>query len=410
MNTQRLFAMSGLIGLLAMSACGDASPDAETSTEFFELAYERSGYEGSAIDQDAVGVLQEVNSDAAFRFFHKFRGEEPNFVFSPLSISRAFSSFVGGSEPEAIEALFGLDPQTSSAKAWKQLFHLATDRPGEDDDGDSRSEFMSSDIRWVDGDSGESFENPHFDRVHVMELSTKPEESRQAINGWIEDRSGGMLEDFLDPGMINSFTMAVTTNVVYFVGAWNTEFEDAELDFQTAGGPTDVAAFTGRLETRASASDEVTVVQVPYTTNYRHWIVMPHGDFDTFADGLDTERYRDLKAQVQQFDVTLTMPEFTVTSGPDLTAAIGQLREETGTVGGTLTGAIDEAFVHKAAIEVTKEGTKAAAATAIIEYSNSAPEPLPSLTATIDRPFIHVIEDGETGSILFMGEVTDPGA
>ena len=57
---------------------------------------------------------------------------------------------------------------------------------------------------------------------------------------------------------------------------------------------------------------------------------------------------------------------------------------------------------------MSREGTRAAAATVIIEYANNEPEPPEILEVTIDKPFVHLIEDAKSGSILFMGEVTDP--
>ena len=59
-------------------------------------------------------------------------------------------------------------------------------------------------------------------------------------------------------------------------------------------------------------------------------------------------------------------------------------------------------------IDVQEEGTEAAAATVIIMPRGMAPEPAPSFTA--DHSFLFLIQDNKTGSILFIGRVTDPGA
>jgi serpin B len=58
-------------------------------------------------------------------------------------------------------------------------------------------------------------------------------------------------------------------------------------------------------------------------------------------------------------------------------------------------------------VAVDEEGTEAAAATAVIMGVTSAPAGEP-ITFTVDRPFIYLIRDGETGSILFLGRVLDP--
>ena len=61
---------------------------------------------------------------------------------------------------------------------------------------------------------------------------------------------------------------------------------------------------------------------------------------------------------------------------------------------------------HKAFVKVDEEGTEAAAVTAVGMMTMSAPPPIPTFRA--DHPFIFMIRDDETGSILFMGRITDP--
>jgi serpin B len=64
--------------------------------------------------------------------------------------------------------------------------------------------------------------------------------------------------------------------------------------------------------------------------------------------------------------------------------------------------------VHKAFVSVDEEGTEAAAATAVVmKLSAVAEEPV---TVTADHPFLFLVRDIETGTILFVGRVVDPGA
>ena len=62
--------------------------------------------------------------------------------------------------------------------------------------------------------------------------------------------------------------------------------------------------------------------------------------------------------------------------------------------------------IHKAVVDVNEEGTEAAAATAVIMWDNCIEPPVPVFNA--DPPFIFLIQDNETGNILFMGKVADP--
>jgi serpin B len=64
--------------------------------------------------------------------------------------------------------------------------------------------------------------------------------------------------------------------------------------------------------------------------------------------------------------------------------------------------------LHKAVVEVTEEGTVAAAATAAVMATRSMAMPAPPKEVTFDRPFVMVIEDAATGAPLFIGTVARP--
>jgi serpin B len=65
--------------------------------------------------------------------------------------------------------------------------------------------------------------------------------------------------------------------------------------------------------------------------------------------------------------------------------------------------------IHKAFVSVDEAGTEAAAASAVV-LPGAAPEPAPPIEVTVDRPFVFLIRDIETGTILFVGRVLDPSA
>jgi serpin B len=61
--------------------------------------------------------------------------------------------------------------------------------------------------------------------------------------------------------------------------------------------------------------------------------------------------------------------------------------------------------IHQAFVQVDEKGTEAAAATSIMIGIKSA---MPSNVFRADHPFIFIIQEKETGNILFMGRMTDP--
>lgn len=380
------------------------------TTQTFEVVQEREAFSGEH-DYDLARTMQEANTAFAFDMYAKLRGgENKNLVISPFSISRAFSNYYKGaadsSVKPAFEQVFRFDEQMDN-ESWKMLTAWVSDRSGYEDVPEAeRSLFVSNDIYWID-DSDPS-KRGNFDRTHMLDLNGEPEKSRQIINDWIEEKSFGLLEDFLDEGLIDPDTEAVTTNVVFFAGAWDGEMQEKPaISFQADGGAQETSAFGQSYEEgRAGSTEELSVATIPYAHEYHMVVMMPHGDFEAFASSLSAERYDEILGMQGRVALTFSMPEFDSASNPDIVGAIDALRKDTGTDGGgTLTGAFRETYIHKANISVSKEGTRAAAATVIIEYGNSEPEPAPPLSITFDKPFVYTIND-RSGNVLFMGEYT----
>lgn len=372
----------------------------------FEVVYTRGQtLNADDLDFEATQRLAAANSEAAFRLYRQIRQTEggKSWIFSPFSLSRAFSNYYGadGLLGDAFDAVFDFRPENCTEEAWLDLTFLASHREPSNLEESERSFFESSDIYWVDREGMRG----NFDRVHVLPFD-EPEVTRGIINDWIEERSYGLLKDFLAPGVTEG-AQAVTTNVVFFRGAWATKFVEAEpIAFQAASGIQDNPAFYGELVTLASVNEEATTLRVPYSQGYSLWVMMPHASLDDFADGLNPATFEQAVGETIEYTVSLTLPEFETKSQPDINAVLGEIRRETGTEGGTFSGAHIETVTHKAVIKVDREGTRAAAATTVTEFDNNGgffPEPI---TITLDRPFVYIVADDASGSLLFMGEYT----
>ena len=141
-------------------------------------------------------------------------------------------------------------------------------------------------------------------------------------------------------------------------------------------------------------------------------ILLPDaGQFDVFEGALDAERINDIIGALQPGRVLLTMPTFEFDSEfslSDTLAAMGMPLAFSGAADFSgMTGNRDlfiSEVVHKAFVAVDEDGTEAAAATGVVMPTSMPPD------LTIDRPFIFLIRDIDTGAILFVGRVLDPAA
>jgi serpin B len=143
-------------------------------------------------------------------------------------------------------------------------------------------------------------------------------------------------------------------------------------------------------------------------------IVPDEGRFDEVESGLDNGRVSAMLGSLQPASVMLDLPKFQFESKfslRDQLMALG-VKDAFDPATANFSGMTEKndlyigAVVHKAFVAVDEKGTEAAAATAVIMDTASAP--MFDVTLTIDRPFIFLIRDLPTGQILFIGRVLNP--
>ena len=154
-------------------------------------------------------------------------------------------------------------------------------------------------------------------------------------------------------------------------------------------------------------------------------ILLPdQGTFEAFEESLDDDLVAQIIEDLETREVVLTMPKFEFRSAFDLVdtlKALGMkdafdstIADFSGMDGRSCVSAdirclFLSAVIHEAFVAVDEEGTEAAAATAAMAVLSSGVSG-PPVEVTVDRPFIFLIRDGRTGTILFLGRVLDPSA
>ena len=165
-------------------------------------------------------------------------------------------------------------------------------------------------------------------------------------------------------------------------------------------------------------SDMIQVLQMPYKgDDLAMMIVLPKPDFtfDEFEKKFVENHFSAIaSASRKKIEVEVFLPKFKVTCGTlelkDILREMGMKDAFSNAADFSgMTGKRDlhiSNVMHKAFVEVNEEGTEAAAATAVIMPASMPPgEPI---EITADRPFIFLIRDVPTGTILFLGRVVDP--
>jgi serpin B len=264
-----------------------------------------------------------------------------------------------------------------------------------------------------------------FERVSFQ---GDPQGARTRINGWVAGQTNDRIEDLLPPDAIDANTRLVLTNAVYFHGTWQTAFDRArtqELPF-FVDGTTEARVPMMQTERalRFGRFDGATVGELGYTGGEISMIVVvpeAHDGLPALLSSLDAERMQRWASELtERPNVIVKMPRFRIAPAQSvsLRAPMQALGVRLAFVDGQadLTGIATTQpplFVadgyHKAFVEVNEEGTEAAAATAVVVATRSAPmRPVQRDELVADHPFLFFLRDTRTGAILFVGHVVDP--
>lgn len=262
--------------------------------------------------------------------------------------------------------------------------------------------------------------------LEPVDFKTAAESARQNINTWVAERTRDKIKDLIPGGGLDSSTVLVLVNAVYFKCTWDEPFRDfntAPAKFFGGAGERTVKMMQRTDDLRLSVVPDakVRVLELPYTgRQFSFVVVLPDA-----KDGLRAvEEALNADALASWIDgatpqrVTVKLPRFKIEPGEPLklrstlsdlgmASAFGGAADFTGMAPASEAVRISEA-VHKAFIAVDESGTEAAAATAVMTKGGGPPPEDKPIEFTADHPFLFFIRDMKTGAMLFVGRLADP--
>jgi len=414
-----------MVMVVGLGACSQAAGgDLLQSEKPRETAPEVSASDGA--------TLVEGNSAFAFDLYQQLKGEEGNLFYSPYSISLALAMTYGGArgetEEQMVDALSFTLPQNQLHPAFNALA-LELDSRGEGAEGKDDEGFRLNIVNAIWGQQDYEFLNDFLDLLavnygaglRVLDFIGATEESRVTINDWVSDQTEGRIEDLIPAGLITIWTRLVLTNAIYFNAAWEYPFEEDMTEdgtfYRLDGSEVTVPMMRQTESFGYAEGDGYQAVELPYDGEELSMVILlpASGRFEAFEETLDAPQVDGIIGSLEHRQVSLTMPKFEFDSSFSLRDTLSAMGMPVAfSMSADFSGmTVDpELFiaevVHKAFVSVDEAGTEAAAATAVVMVPISMP-PEPA-EVTIDRPFIFLIRDIETGAILFVGRTLDPGA
>lgn len=258
--------------------------------------------------------------------------------------------------------------------------------------------------------------------ITPVDYRTAAEDGRRMINRWVEERTRDKIQDLIQPGFLDPMTRLVLVNAIYFKGMWESRFkvEDTrDAPFHVGPGKAVQAPMmTLREEFGYADLDSLQILEMPYVGKGLSMVVLLPRKVDGMRElegDLTPARLKEWRSILRRKEVVVFLPRFKMTSMfrlDETLAALG-MRDAFSPARADFSGMDGRkgwlhigVVLHKAFVEVNEEGTEAAAATAVGIRATAMPAPPPEFRA--DHPFLFLILEKETGSILFMGRVIDP--
>ena len=372
--------------------------------------------------------LASGNSAFAFELYKNLAAEDGNLFFSPYSISLALAMTYAGARGETelqmADTLRFLLPQDRLHPAFNALDLRLASR-GEGTLGNDSGGFQLNIANALWGQRGYEFLEAFLDAlaqnygagVRPVDFAEAPEESRVTINDWVANQTEDRVRDLIPPDVIDHTTRLVLTNAIYFKATWLHPFLESETRMGAFhlldGGKVEVPMMS-RIAWLGYASGEgYQAVDLPYVgKELSMTILLPdEGRFREFEDSVDADLVGRIIDDIEERNVLLTMPRFEFESEFRLDETLKEMGMPNAFSGdadfsgmdGPGSSLVIGAVLHKAFVSVDEEGTEATAASGV-GMKDSGP-----ITVTADRPFLFLIQDRATHTILFLGRMELPG-
>ncbi|MDY6866241.1 MAG: serpin family protein [Halobacteriota archaeon] len=391
---------------------------------------EEGKWEATPDDHEAAPEkeMAVVNSSNQFALdlYSNLREEDGNVFFSPYSISTALAmTYEGarGETAEEIQSVFYFPVDDETRRRSFEAIHNNFNK----EDADYKLEtanalWIQEDYRILD-EYIDTIEKYYGGRATNLDFINSTEDSRQTINSWVEEKTNNKIKDLFPQGSLDRYTRLVLTNAIYFKGDWVKQFDESDTrdeDFRVSSNQTvkvPMMRRTGKEERfNYTETEELQLLEMLYEGEELSMLILlpKNDDIESIEESLTFENLGDWKSELRTQQVNVFIPKFTFTTRYSLNenlkemgmpSAFTEKEADFSGIDGTYKLLI-QSVVHQAFVDVNEEGTEAAAATGVsFGITSLPPEPK---TFRADHPFIFIIQERETGTILFLGRVTDP--
>ncbi|KAM9239409.1 LOW QUALITY PROTEIN: alpha-1-antitrypsin-like [Leptosomus discolor] len=411
--------------LLGLQAQGQHRSNLNDEQQEQKILHSPEDHSQAASENLSHVKIAPSNADFAFKFYKQVREEvgNTNIFFSPLSISTAFAMLSLGARSNTLRQLhkglaFNLTEveEQEIHEGFQHVLQLLNDAHREVQLSMGNALFIDDQLKLL-----QKFLDDVTNFYHSEAISSNFQNSSEAIkeiNNYIETKTHekitGLLRD------LDSDTVMVLVNYIFFKGYREKSFNKLatrDNDF-FLGDKNSVKvkmmhqnkAFNIHRDEKLSCW----IVEIPYKGNAAALFVLPdEGTMQQVENALLRETVSNWMQSLEKRKIYLDLPKFSISGFKSLFKKMGVT--EVFSDQADLSGVAEKTLlkvskaIHKAMVDVSENGTEAAALTVIEMVPLSAQFPPPP-HIRFNRPFLMMIADKTTHSILFMGKIVNPTA
>lgn len=384
--------------------------------------------------QNAAVELNARQNQFAFDLYNRLISEsggqagQKNLFFSPYSLSSAmamtWAGAKGQTEKQIAQVFYFTSEQdyTHSAFSFLRTAMQQLNNPG-------GIELHIANRLW--GQSGFAFLEDYLNLIKLrydapletVDFVAGAEKSRRKINGWVEEQTNNKIKDLIQPGALGPGTRLVLTNAIYFKGQWQKQFnkkstKTGEFFITADGNISSVNTQFMNVKDKFGyfRNDLYELLELPYNNSELAMIILLPNErcaLQNIEPLIDANSVQKSIEMISKKDIIVFVPKFSLTGEFELNNMLGKmgmpLAFTTQADFSGITGGRDlfiSNVIHKAFVDVSEEGTEAAAATGVGMAVTSVPAEPAIFHA--NHPFMFMILHKPTNTILFIGRLAKP--
>lgn len=372
-------------------------------------------YDESKVSEDVIAA----NGEFAFNIFKTLNNEdsEESIFISPLSISTALTMTYNGAETTTKDIMSqSLGYNDTEREVINQSYNSLLSYL---QNADKKVDLNIANSIWIrEGKSvKEDFlsNNENNFNAEIETLDFSKSSAADTINQWISDATNEKIDKMLE-SPIRPDVIMYLINAIYFKGEWSEQFDSDDTrdePFTTMEGEEQTISMMSRKgDIEYVKGEDYKAVRLPYGNEKTSmYCVLPDEgiSINDYIDAMTFETWKNIRDNVSEVeDVQLKLPKFELEYGIKnlndtlISLGMGEAFTDRADFSGIMEGIYISRVLHKAVIEVNEEGSEAAAATVVEMTEAAAMEPI---TFIADRPFVFIIADDSSETILFMGKL-----